>query len=497
MRPQLDALKNFFKNNRLLIILLAVIFIKEILFIIVVPLWQNNDEIEHFAYTQFIVEEGKLPIPRTGGHLDLTQSPELAAANLLLESDRVSFAVFKKNQIIHQDFSDPSSPRDTGVALIGLSRKYPNQDQLQSPAAIYPPLYYLLESVPYSIFRDDTIIARSYAMRLFNIALYLPVIVLSYLIALRVGADTKLALATAALVGFLPRFTFTSAGINNDIFVILVSSLTIYLLLRYWEHSLNWVQASWLGLVVGLGLLSKPQYLIFIIFLILLFTQQLAISKKRILTVAKFLLVAAIAITIASGWLAFTLETRNSNPVHEVQSLLQLNSSSSNSQASMPLADTLNYVLFRYLFLILSSFSLLGCCHEISLSAPLTAFFLLGMALGFFGFLLHLAGMIKKEKLLRVLKSKTFLVALFPIILELAYLAIFIRQPLAQGFVDFPIDGRYLFPMIAPTTILIMLGLKKITPQKIQRPMFAGVVLLAALLNVGILIFSLLPRYYL
>jgi hypothetical protein len=68
-----------------------------------------------------------------------------------------------------------------------------------------------------------------------------------------------LAGATAALVAFNPQFIFISASLNNDNLVTLLVTVSLWLALRYsLAAALNWQHGLWAGLPVGLAILSKP-----------------------------------------------------------------------------------------------------------------------------------------------------------------------------------------------------------------------------------------------
>jgi len=46
----------------ILVIIFVFIAIKQIIFVIAIPPWQNHDEPAHFHYTQYLVENKKLPV---------------------------------------------------------------------------------------------------------------------------------------------------------------------------------------------------------------------------------------------------------------------------------------------------------------------------------------------------------------------------------------------------------------------------------------------------
>jgi len=65
------------------------------------------------------------------------------------------------------------------------------------------------------------------------------------------------AVLAAALVAFNPMFLFISGSVNNDNLVVMLSTLSLWLILRLDEGPLRFSRFVWLGLVIGLAVLSK------------------------------------------------------------------------------------------------------------------------------------------------------------------------------------------------------------------------------------------------
>jgi 4-amino-4-deoxy-L-arabinose transferase-like glycosyltransferase len=79
----------------------------------------------------------------------------------------------------------------------------------------------------------------------------------TYRLALRVAGGTVVALLSAAIVGFNPMFLFLSAAVNNDNLVILLSTLSIWQMVRIWQDGAAARKLLLLGVLVGLAVLSK------------------------------------------------------------------------------------------------------------------------------------------------------------------------------------------------------------------------------------------------
>ncbi len=77
----------------------------------------------------------------------------------------------------------------------------------------------------------------------------------------RLLAGGMAGLLAAALTAFNPMFLFVHAAVNNDSLAIFLGSLGVYWLVRLWRDAPDprrqWGRYLWLGVILGLGLLTK------------------------------------------------------------------------------------------------------------------------------------------------------------------------------------------------------------------------------------------------
>lgn len=484
-------LKGIIKNNALILLVLLVILVKGIIFAMIIPLWQNHDEIEHFAYTQYLVEEKKIPVYQGTfkSHHDLTVSEEIAKADELLENSKISYGVFQRNQLIHQDFSNALTRDQMAIQLDNLDRQVNNQEY-KNAAVIYSPLYYAIEAVPYLIFYDDDIITRSYAMRLFGIIFLLITVFFSYQLALLIIKNKYAAITVAILIGFLPRFSYTSAGINNDALLVSLSTILIYLLIKYLFQPLTFKKSICLGIIFGLGLLAKTQFIVFTPLLLGFFIYKFIKEGNR-KTLIKSALVMLLFIIIISGWW-FLFNYQNYHNILGAQNETINNKNS----PQITFRTAAYYIILRYFYMFSSYFHISGCCHEILMAPIYQALFGISVGAGIFGFLLFLI-QARKNKVKRNKLVPAITLVLFLIILEGFLLFIFLQGLFTRGAVSFPIDGRYLYPVIAALTVMFIIGLQKLIPKKIYGIIYLFLSLGIIIINTVNLIYYTIPRFYL
>ena len=114
-----------------------------------------------------------------------------------------------------------------------------------------PPLYYLLASVVFKL-GDGSLTA----LRLFSVLIGAGVVAGAYATGRALLPDQpQIALGAAGLVAFVPQHMAMLAAVNNDGFAELVVALTLWGVVVYLKT--DRVRVWWLGVLVGIGLLTK------------------------------------------------------------------------------------------------------------------------------------------------------------------------------------------------------------------------------------------------
>ena len=200
-------------RTRIVLALIAIACVKQIALAVSYPPFQGHDEVAHLGYLRTIATDGRLPT-----------------------------------------FSDTLP-----VALDDYSRFTLDWPALYT--ANHPPLYYVISLPAYELAGGDYL-SQLYAVRLVAVPMFLLVIWLAYLIArMLFPADGFVVIGAPAIVAFQPQLGFEGAIVNNDMLAILLGTLLLYLCLRVIRDGLSVRLALGLGLVCGLGLLTKATLL--------------------------------------------------------------------------------------------------------------------------------------------------------------------------------------------------------------------------------------------
>lgn len=246
-----------------LALLLAVVSVVAACWAFIIPPWQVPDEPPHFSYTQTLVEEGRIPGGEGGKFADDLYG-SLAHTNF-------NSPIFVP--LAHPEWSHVKgrNGRERSKRLAADTGGGPTE------AASYPPAFYLWNTVPYAVLRDQAVTTRLYGMRLWSgVWLLVGTLAAWLLIGEMFGRRRLLQLAGAATVGLWPMVVFMTTAINPDGMLIALWTVAFYLGTVVARRGLDARRGAALGAVVGLALITKstgaalfPGFLLLVLFLTL------------------------------------------------------------------------------------------------------------------------------------------------------------------------------------------------------------------------------------
>jgi 4-amino-4-deoxy-L-arabinose transferase-like glycosyltransferase len=229
----------------------AVALAHGLLWSILIPPFQVPDETDHFAYSQYLAEAGRLP--PTAGH-SAYSSEELA-----------TFGAIGTTAIIGRPLAQP--PRSSSLArqADGALRQGSNLSRSNgggaSSASTQPPLYYALATVPYELGSHGSLLTRLWLMRLLSVACFVATAVGSALLAAELLPSRAWApLVAGLLVALQPVLAFTSVGVNPDALLFAVSTFALLVAARIVRQGLTPRRAVLLGALTGAGVVTKVTF---------------------------------------------------------------------------------------------------------------------------------------------------------------------------------------------------------------------------------------------
>jgi hypothetical protein len=286
-------------------LLWTALILQGLVFISTTAIWEGFDEPFHYAYIQHLAETGTLPA--YGKSLlskELTRSFELAPLsipfNTILASRYTTFASYWK-----------LSDEERAARARALRRINPEDRAAADTEAFIAnyeahqaPLYYLISVPVYRMCSSLDLPTRVFCLRLFALGIGSSILFAAYAAARRAFPGRRAPRTVAFLVALMPMVPGTIARISNDALAVPLGGLAAFLLIDYFAQVPKRGRAIQIGIVLGLGLLSKAYFLAIVaaavtIFVLAAFT---SVDKKRL--VAHLALLLGLAVAISGWWYA-------------------------------------------------------------------------------------------------------------------------------------------------------------------------------------------------
>lgn len=421
-------------GSRLLLALILLTYAAlGVLYALYTPPWQVPDEPAHYNYIRAIAEDGVLPVMEAGDY-------DQAYLDLL---------------------RDERFPPDLPIEPL----TYEDHQ---------PPLYYLLIAPVYLLF-DGALLP----LRLVSVALGVALLVIAYGLTCTLFPDRPfLAVATTALVAFLPQHVAMTAGVNNDALAEVIVGTALWMVVRIAKRS-YWS----LGLALGLAVLTKMTACVVLPVAILamwLRTRREGRPPGWAAQVGQVLLIAAL---LAGPWLV-----RNA-AVYGWSDPLGLARHNSVVEGQFRTAELLadcgwSGLIAQFLRTTFQSFWGQFGWMAVPFHPPIYLALLLPtglLAAGFLGWLLDR----RRPRLVPVQADGLRLLAasaLLTLVLYLVYNATFVQH-----------QGRYLFPALIPLALGTALGLEWLLSPHVARWAAVGLAGMGVLLVVWGLVYGGLP----
>ncbi len=474
--------------RRGLAILLVATLLNGLTWSIVVPPLYGPDESVHFLYGQTIERTGRLRFQRRTKGLwwprelrlleRLAQVGTVRGSGQTLDlSDRASLA----GAIAATD--DPAARRDY--------RKLGGVPQIFT---FHPPLYYLGVAAVQAPLEGASVRVRLLASRWFSVALAMLTVALAYCLGRELWPQRRgRALALATMAGFQPMVTFCTSVVANEALDITLFSACTLVALRAARRGLNWRRAAALGVLAGLGLLTKISFFSILPPLGLLFAWQVigALRERKIWrTLVPWALVAALALLLSGWWYGEALWSAGRSMTGTF-----------GTPALKPRTQLLPYLwhypwLKRHYAVLRGYWSNFGQL-DVPLPGPLTTVAVWLTWLGVLGAAGGLAWRATvgtwRRRLERALPYLLLGSAVLGMVAFYTYVDYRLKRDLGGWF---GLQARYFLPPIAAEMALLGLGLTQLLPGRLRSTGWWALAASMAGLNLYSLYAVIGPRYY-
>jgi hypothetical protein len=216
---------------------------------LITPPFQVPDEPEHVAYVKQLAETGHLP--SKGGNFSLEEQAALQELRLQTVAEQ------PENQPISTSFQQQQLERD----LASSERRSTPGSEYAGVAASQPPLYYALQSIPYTIGKAGTLLDRIELMRLLSALMAGLTALFTWLFVREALPGAPWAWTVGGLgVALAPLLGFMSGAVNPDAMLYAVTAALFYCLARAFRRGLERRSAIVLGAVIAIGFSTKLNF---------------------------------------------------------------------------------------------------------------------------------------------------------------------------------------------------------------------------------------------
>ncbi len=450
-----SGLRSLWGAHRGIALILVVFLLVGFIYSVVTPVFEASDELWHYPFVKHLADGHGLPVQRLERvgpwRQEGSQPPLYYALGALLTrwiDTNDLMAVRRLNP--HADIGRLTPDRNVNMVVHAPSERWPYQ---------------------------GTVLAV-HLVRWMSLLMGAITVLAGYLLARQVfPGDRTVALGTACLTAFNPMYLFITASVNNDALVVMLCALSLWVMTRYVAIRPSVVQWAGLGVLLGLGSISKASALA-ILPLAALVAIGIAWRERSWQELVGAGLALGLPVVLIGGWWYY----RNWRLYHDP---LGLSAFVVIVGPRYPV-PTLRQLLGEWWGFMMSYWGLFG---GLNVAAPAWVY----SALSAFG-LVGLMGM--PLYIARAHKAKPFgaprwlqvgMVVLWPGVIFLALIRWTLMTPASQG--------RLMFPALTAINLLMAGGLAGVMPRRLR----AVPVIVMSVLMLGIALLlpfvSIRPAY--
>jgi hypothetical protein len=235
------------RTRRLALLLFAIAAVNGCCWALITPAFQAPDEVDHFAYTQSLVERGQTPSDNLGSPLPRWSSAETVAL------EGIDFP--SDHQTAGSRMPWLASEDHAYAARRAALHPPANNGGGYTTSAVHGPLYYLALAPAYLATRHSSVFSQLTLMRISSALIGALVALFAYLLARELAPGRAwLGVLAALLVAYEPMYGFISGIVNNDVGVNACAAALELLLIRLLRRGIT---IPW-GALTGVVLVALP-----------------------------------------------------------------------------------------------------------------------------------------------------------------------------------------------------------------------------------------------
>ncbi|PIE34543.1 hypothetical protein CSA56_07430 [candidate division KSB3 bacterium] len=451
----------------LLLLILGMTLIKGLIYSIVIPFDRAPDE--DFYFRQIKAKQ-----------LQLNQASDAEKQQVAVEAERTWYSLVNWGNTRERPLKDFAHA------------KLPGAPSSFKPYVGNNDIYYLVMAQVLNVLNLDSIRTEIYLARGFSILLGVGIVFLAFLVARELFLNTPFLLIGIPLfIALIPQFSAMNGSCNSDKLAEFLASLFFWLMVKVCKYGMKVHLVTGAFLIMGATVLSKRTTtfvlpLLVLVVFVYFWKWTIGIRMHLVLFVSGAILVLGGYALLWNEWF-YTLVSENIiwlPPVEDLKNYL-----------FRPELFTLDSVKFYAKFFILLHWSFWGLFGYMTIH--LHHFWYIGAALfqgvAIFGLMKSIVRVRHKRIMPERWVAKTLYLMAVSIVLVVAIM--FIRSVLLRD-VPFLGQGRRLFVVIIPISVLTMLGLENVFPPKYQKALECLMIVGFTILDVVCLSNYLLLHFY-
>lgn len=456
-------------KTRLILLLLAIAFIRGAIYAVITPPWQAPDEPFHYEYIQELAKKYNLAPTKT----DLSTQSEIIASMA-----RWDFWRFQ-NQTTPQ-------PLPWGFDAIPFFSTIRYLER--------PPVYYYLNLPLYWFVSGQSLDIRVYSLRFNNVIISILLVLMVYLIANEIFPDNIfITFGAPLMVALLPMFTFLTGSINSDNLANLFFSIFLYLSIKILKEGLSLWRILEICLIFLLSLTTKRTTIAEIPLLLILpvfYLFRAPFSNRQVLFRRLGLLGLELGILILVG-----LQIWKSTPTKAyLRRILGVHITI--SEIGLKLTSFIFFpakydLVFESLRKAFESFWANFGWMNIPVNPTYYKVLFFVVVTSFIGLVVFLSRVLRKKEFVDRWQKQSLLFLFISI--SLVGLIALARSTVYEFI---PLQGRYIFPAIAPMGLFFVLGIQSLVPQRHQKFAFILLAVSLFLFDAASLFGYLIPIFY-
>jgi 4-amino-4-deoxy-L-arabinose transferase-like glycosyltransferase len=244
--PRMPAKRRFTGIPRAAWICVAVACLNAVCWSLLSPPFQVTDEPSHFAYVQHLAMTGSLP----------SSSEEKFSAS---ETEALIALKYEQVRGLPQNGTIATAAEQSHLER-ALNTPASSESEDAGVATEQPPLYYALETIPYSL--GGTVLDRLALMRLLSALMAGVTALFAFLFLRDALPGVRWAWTVGGLgVALFPLLGFMSGAVNPDAMLYAAAAALFFALARAFRLGLTPPRATAIGVVIAVGLLTKLNFI--------------------------------------------------------------------------------------------------------------------------------------------------------------------------------------------------------------------------------------------